>query len=301
MNQFDAPAPHSPNSSVALPGAAVIIVSWNTRPLLKACLRSVFDSLHTLCVEIWVVDNASTDGSAEMVRASFPQVRLFVNDINRGFAAANNQALRQVKARYVVLLNSDTVVPPGALDALVHTMDAHPKASVCGPLLRNLDGTPQVNWARFPGLSSEWSGQLDRSQSPYPLEDFDDPSKCAQMNPFLVDWVGGACFVVRQNRIAEVGNLDEGYFMYSEETDWCRRFIAQGGDVLLVPSVFVTHLGSGSSRAVPHESRRQLWRSRLRFYRKMYGPFGALPASTLATARYLLSPLRRARPMRVVG
>lgn len=288
-------------ASGLVPDLAVVIVSWNTRQLLDACLRSVFDSLQTARAEVWVVDNASTDGSPEMVRAAYPQVTLLVNDANRGFAIANNQALRRAKARYFLLLNSDTIVPSGALDALISAMDAHPEASVCGPLLLNADGSVQVSWARFPGVGSELSGQLDRSQSPYPMPDFDDPAKRAAMQPFPVDWVGGACFLVRADRMAQVGLLDEDYFMYSEETDWCRRFIAQGGKVLLVPSVTVTHLGGGSSRAVPRETRQRMWRSSLRFYRRTYGPLGALPAALVATARYLLSPLRAAKPERASG
>lgn len=280
---------------------AVVIVSWNTQQLLDNCLRSLFDSLQNLSMGVWVVDNASTDGSAEMVRADYPQVKLIVNNTNLGFARANNQALRQANARYLLLLNSDTVVPPNAIDTLIKTMDAHPEAAVCGPLLLNTDGSVQINWARFPDVGSEFSGQLDRSQSPYPLEDFSDPVKRAAMKPFPVDWVGGACFLVRSDRASQVGYLDEDYFMYSEETDWCHRFIAQGDKVLLVPSATVTHLGGGSSRAVPRESRKQLWHSSLRFYRKRYGLLGALPASLVATARYLLSPLRRTKPEGISG
>jgi N-acetylglucosaminyl-diphospho-decaprenol L-rhamnosyltransferase len=267
---------------------SVVIVSYNTRDLLRDCLRSIFDSLCELSVAVWVVDNASADGSAAMVAAEFPHVRLLARDDNLGFARANNLALKQASGRYLLLLNPDTLVPPGALDGLVAAMDAHPEASVCSPLLLNADGSPQWCWARFPGWKSELTGRLDLSQSPYPLADFADPAKRAAMEPFAADWVGGACFLVRRSAMEAVGLLDEGYFMYSEETDWCCRFRAAGGLVLLVPSVTVTHLGGQSSQAVPVATRRRMYQSSVRFYRKRYGALGSLLPVALAAARYAL-------------
>jgi GT2 family glycosyltransferase len=272
---------------------SVVIVNWNTRRLLEDCLSSLFDSLKGVRTEVHVVDNASSDDSVAMVRERFPQVRLTVNPDNRGFAVANNQALRECAGRYLLLLNSDTVVPPGVPDALVSAMDERPDAAVCSPLLLNADGSPQICWSRFPGLTSELRGELDRGQSPYPLADYADPARRAEMPPFPVDWVGGACFLVRASDADAVGLMDESYFMYSEETDWCLRFRRAGRAVLLVPSVTVTHLGGGSSRAVPLATRERIWRSGLRFYGKAYGPVGALPARFVATARFLLFHVKR--------
>lgn len=273
---------------------AIVIVSWNTRQLLDDCLRSTFESFRGgLRTVVWVVDNASADGSAEMVRSKYPQARLIANTENVGFAIANNQAIREVSARYVLLLNSDTIVPPGALDSLVAVMEDHTLAGVCSPLLLNADGSPQICWARFPGLSSELSGALDRGQSPYPLADFADTTRRTAMTPFEVDWVGGACFLVRADALGSIGLLDESYFMYSEETDWCLRFRNAGYHVLLAPSITVTHLGGASSRVVPLATRQRIWRSGLRFYRKAYGPVGSLPAQAVATARYYLFHLKR--------
>jgi GT2 family glycosyltransferase len=283
-----APERSEPVRETVAPPLSVVIVSYNTRDLLRACLRSVFDSLRGLSVEVWVVDNASTDGSAAMVAAEFPAVHLEARDNNLGFARGNNLALRQASGRYLLLLNPDTVVPPGALDALIAVMEAHPEASVCSPLLLNADGSPQWCWARFPGWKSELSGRLDLSQSPYPLADFADPAKRVTMQPFTVNWVGGACFLVRRSAMETVGLLDEGYFMYSEETDWCARFTAAGGKVLLVPTVTITHLGGQSSRAVPVATRRRMYQSSVRFYRKRYGVLGSLLPVALATARYAL-------------
>jgi len=274
---------------------SVLIVSWNTRALLADCLRSIYAGDPQ--AEIWVVDNASTDGSADMVRTDFPDVRLIQNRENVGFARANNQALAEASGRYLLLLNPDTIVPPGALTTLVATLDARPDAAGCGPLLRNADGSLQLSWARFPGPKSELTGRLDRSQLPYPLSELTDPARRAFLAPFAVDWVGGACLLLRADALHHVGLLDEGFFMYSEETDLCYRLSRAlglgAGKILLVPTIAVTHLGGQSSRAVPRETRRRLFRSAVRLYRRIYGlsPTG-IAAITLAWGRYLLSPLR---------
>jgi GT2 family glycosyltransferase len=285
-------------NEIALPknDIDVIIVSWNTKDMLRDCLESVTHSQEPVTKNIWVVDNASSDGSAAMVTELFPHVKLIQNEANSGFAVANNQVLRIANGRYHLLLNSDTIVPPNTLPALVAVMDANPDTAVCSPLLLNADGSPQWCWAKFPNARSEWSGTLDRTQSPYPLTDFSDSQKRTAMKPFPVDWVGGACFLVRADA-EKVGLLDESYFMYSEETDWCRRFQQAGYKTLLVPSVTVTHLGGGSSRAVPKTTRQRMYRSSLRFYRTHYGIFGSILPASVATARYLLSPLRRNRSL----
>jgi hypothetical protein len=270
---------------------SVVIVSWNTCKLLEDCLRSVYASFQGVRAEVWVVDNASSDDSVAMAQQQFPQTRLIVNSDNRGFAVANNQALVQCAGRYLLLLNSDTVVPVGALDALVAVMDTHPEVGVCGPLLLNADGSPQLNWARFPGLASEMRRGQDRSQSPYPIEDFASATKRAAMQPFVVDWIGGACFMVRHSAVESVGLLDEGYFMYSEETDWCHRWSQAGWKTLLAPQITVTHLGGQSSSAVPIATRTRMWRSSLRLYRKMYGPVQSAFPCLLASARYYLARL----------
>ena len=157
---------------------SVVIVSWNTRHLLEDCLASVLASLKTspdLSVEIFVADNDSKDGSAEMVRLDFPEVKLIETGGNLGFARANNFALRQAKGKFWLLLNSDTLVPAGALEGLVSALEKHPDAAVAGPILLNADGSLQASWARFPGFSSELSGALDRSQAPKTVEEMERP------------------------------------------------------------------------------------------------------------------------------
>ncbi len=276
---------------------SIVIVSWNTCQLLRDCLSTVFSSLQSspgLIAEVFVADNNSADGSPQMVLAEFPQVKLIQTGANLGFAKGNNLALKQCQGRFYLLLNSDTLVPDGSLAGLVSALEKRPEAAVAGPLLLNADGSVQVSWARFPGLASELSGSLDRSQSPYPLETFDDPEARKSLEPFVCDWVGGACFLVRaETATGPLSGLDEKIFMYAEETEWCLRFARAGYKTLLVPGVEVTHLGGGSSGAVPTKTRQRMWRGSLYFYRRALGPVGMLPVGFVATARLLLSPLRR--------
>nr|WP_309693337.1 glycosyltransferase family 2 protein [Armatimonas sp.] len=269
---------------------SIVIVSWNTKELLRACLASI----QGVDAEVFVADNASTDGSAELVETEFPGVTLIRTGANLGFARANNLALKQATGRYWLLLNSDTLVPKGALEALVVALDSHPEAAVAGALLLNNDGTLQKSWARFPDLKSELSGTLDRSQCPYSDAQLSVEATRKTLAPFTCDWVGGAVFGVRATAAQQAGLLDEAFFMYSEETEWCYRLkYVTGGTTLLVPTSVVVHLGGGSSRAVPKATRKRMWRSSLRFFGLTKGPIAGLLPSAIATGRYLLSPLRR--------
>jgi GT2 family glycosyltransferase len=286
---------------------SIIIVSWNTRDLLDLCLGCVYACVNQagerghLQAEVWVIDNGSSDGSAVMVRRRYPDVHLIHNKENVGFARANNQALRAARGRYLLLLNSDALVTPSALADLVTVMDAHPEAAVCSPLLLNADNTPQFCWARFPGLKSELTGGVDRSQSPYPMEAFARPDT-SMLAPFVADWVGGACFLVRAEAALSVGLLREDFFMYSEETEWCHRFARAGWKTLLAPAVRVTHLGGQSSKAVPRATRARMFHSRLRLYRILHGPAGSVAPALVATLRFLLFSLKqRLHPSRWGG
>lgn len=275
---------------------SIVIVSWNTRDLLDRCLASVFADLRRspgFTAEVWVVDNASSDGSPALVRERYPEARLRENRENIGFARANNQALAEASGRCFLLLNSDTVVGEGTLRQVVAAMEARPRAAVAGPLLLNADGSVQHSWARFPGLASEFSGRLNRAQSPYPLAAFEEARQRAEMEPFVVDWVGGACFFVRAAAAAQVGLLDDRFFMYCEETEWCHRFRRAGWETLLVPTCVVTHLGGQSSKAVPTATRRRMYLSSVRLYRILYGRLRALGPVWVATARFALSHCKR--------
>jgi len=263
-----------------MPDVSVIVVNWNTRALLERCLASVFETSGDLSLEVIVVDNASTDGSAAMVRERFPEARLIVNPENVGFARANNQGLRVSAGRYQLLLNSDTVVWPGALARMIAFMDEHPCVGVLGAELRNPDGSLQPSWAAFPSLLSEICGRNFRVRRPYPGSE-----------AFRVDWVGGACLMVRREAADQVGLLDEAIFMYTEETDWCYRLARGGWEIVYLPGACVTHLGGGSSRNSSLRSLLALYASKMYFFRKHYGRGMALALKVGLLARTAVQTL----------
>lgn len=245
------------------PDLSVIIVNWNTRQLLLDCLHSLAAAAPQHQLEVIVVDNASHDDSVAAVHTAFPTVRVIENLANRGFAAANNQAIAQSRGRYVLLLNSDTVATPGALDDLVTFADAHPEVGVVGAQLLNADGTLQPSWAAFPSLRSELLGKNLRVRRPY--------AEHTAGAAYAVDWVGGAALLARRAAVAQAGLLDEHYFMYSEETDWCYRIKQCGWQICYLPTARVVHFGGQSSRQASLRMKTELYRSKLRFFEQHYG------------------------------
>jgi len=253
---------------------SIIIVSWNTRDLLATCLASIYSSPPPGEFDVWVVDNASTDGSPALVHERFPQVRLIENEKNLGFAAANNQGLRASRGRYALLLNSDAAAPPGALGAMLRFMDEHPQAGAAGPKLVNPDGSFQASFARFPTLRSEFgllTGLARWSIGPYAPSPRPQPGETARR----VDWVAGAALIVRREAIEQVGLMDESYFLYSEETDWCWRLWRGGWPVWYLPEVEVVHHAGASSRQRSVQTYGLLYESKLRFFARHYGGWAA--------------------------
>jgi N-acetylglucosaminyl-diphospho-decaprenol L-rhamnosyltransferase len=262
----------------------VIIVSWNVRDLLHRCLHSlvaearpsgqelslwVGDSL----VEIVVVDNASADGSVGMIRDEFPEIRLVVNDENRGFTAANNQGLALGRGRQLLLLNPDTEVLGDALPTMLRYVDAHPAVGALGPRLRYPDGSLQSSRRRFPTFATalvestvvqEWWGD-NRILRRYYMADTPDDA----IQP--VDWVVGACLLVRREAYEQVGGLDEGFFMYSEEMDWCHRIKDAGWEVVYLPTATVVHHEGKSSEQVVPARHIHFQSSKVRYFRKHHG------------------------------
>ncbi len=257
-----------------IPDVAAIIVNWNTCALLADCLRSVAANSDGLSVRTIVVDNASADGSALMVRTSFPDVTLLALSENLGFVGGNNRAYAQVgaDARYVLLLNPDAALRPGSLQTLIAWMDAHPDVGACGPLTLNTDGTLQPSWTRFPTVWGEMHGRHDRHLGTR-VPPLDAQTLRGVPGAARVDWVSGACLLVRNAAlINDLGGVlfDPAFQMYSEETDLCYRLSRAGWPTFFVPQAEVVHHYGQSSRQAPLRTFRLLYRSKLLFFRKHY-------------------------------
>jgi len=243
-------------------GLSIAVVSWNTRDLLLDCLQSVYETLDDVAFEVLVVDNASTDGSLTAVRENFPSARRIANRENLGFSRANNQAIRQSRGRLVLLLNSDARLTGDAARQLVGLMEAREDLGIVGPCLMYPDGRPQVDHGPLPSLASEiWSlAGLDKLRVRQPPE----------VEPVETGKVSGACLVARRQMLQEIGLLDEGYFMFSEEIDLCYRARQAGWKVMYLPSAQVIHWGGGSTGLTP-ERYLMLYRSKVRYFAKHYG------------------------------
>jgi GT2 family glycosyltransferase len=248
------------------------IVNWKTPDLLEKCLSSIGrDICHedNSQVEILVVDNASNDGSVELLRERFPKVNLIENQKNLGFARACNQIIRQSSGRYILLLNSDTEVLPGATEAMIHFMQDHPQSGACGPRLLNTDGTLQPSCFRMLTPARElWRLLfLDRlvRRATYPMNAWNT------LTPRRVEALTGACLLLRRSVLDAVGPFDEDYFLYTEEVDLCYRLADAGWELWWVPQARIVHEGGASSRQVEETAYLQLYRSKLQFYRKHGG------------------------------
>lgn len=253
---------------------SISIVSWNTRDLLDQCLRSVCETTDGIEYEVIVVDNASADGSAEMVRERYPQAGLAANRENVGFVRANNQAFDVANGRHFLLLNPDTICLGDALATLVRFLDSRPDAGAVGPLVLNEDRTLQHSWARFPTLWGEVIGRLDRRlESGEPGPETADETRA--LGAFEAQWIGGCCLMVRREAAEQIGLLDESLFMYSEETDWCLRLRRAGWGVWVEPRAEIVHFGAQSTKQIPAETARILRKSKAAFFAKHYGrPYG---------------------------
>lgn len=271
---------------------SIIIVSWNTRELLDQCLASVFAEPFDGTLEVWVVDNASTDGSPEMVQARYPQVRLIRNDSNPGFSGANNQAIRQAGGKYVLLLNPDTKVIPGALNTLVRFMQASPSTGAAGARLLNPDGSLQDSCFPSPTLFREF-WRLFHLDTLVPLGVY--PVKTwSTEHPRTVDTLLGACLLLRRETLDQVGLLDEDYFMYTEEVDLCHRVKKGGWQLHWVPEAQVVHYGGQSTKQISEKMFFQLYLSKIQYFRKNHGRLAAqiykLVVLSAAVGRLLLVP-----------
>jgi N-acetylglucosaminyl-diphospho-decaprenol L-rhamnosyltransferase len=256
------------------PDISIIILSWNVRDLLRACLRSL--PLNDPKLEVIVVDSGSADGSAELVRDEFPTVQLVASRENLGYSRGNNLGLARARGRYLFVLNPDTVVLPGSLEAMCAYMDANPHVGVLGPQLLWPDRSVQPTRRRFPTLAtaffeSTWLQPL----APRRLLDryyaADLPADAAH----AVDWMVGAALFVRRAAYVQVGGLDEGFFMYSEELDWLRRMQTAGWQSVYFPAAQVVHYEARSSTQVPAATHIRFNTSKVRYFRKYHGTLAA--------------------------
>jgi hypothetical protein len=246
------------------PALSIIIVSYNTARVLRGCLASLLAAAPALPLEVLVIDNASTDGSAAMVARDFPTVRLLPNSTNVGFARACNQGIAASSAPLLLLLNPDTFIPPGALAGLLGFVRAYPDAGACSPLLLTPDGSAQA--FAFGGDPTP-AYLLRRGLLRLLLGRSLHPWRLSYVR--AVDWVSGACLLVRRAAIEQAGLLDEQFFLYFEDVDWCLRIRRQGWRVYYVPQVAIIHAG-GRSLARNPAARHAYTHSLARFYHKHY-------------------------------
>jgi hypothetical protein len=236
---------------------SIIIVSFNARADLDRCLASIEAAPPAAPCEILVVDNQSTDGSADVARRR-PAVRVIEMGANVGFARANNAGIRASTGRLLLLLNSDTLVPPGAIDALVAKLDGHPEVAVVGPRLVNGHGQAELSFGSMISPLNELRQQRRTRET----------IERMTREPRYPDWVSGACLLVRRADAEAVGLLDERFFMYTEDVDFCASLRERGRRVLFTPEVEVVHLGGRSAASAPAATEDAYRRSHLAFYEK---------------------------------
>jgi hypothetical protein len=251
---------------------SVIIVSWNAREHLINCLDSLSNP-DGYTQEVIVVDNGSTDGSCEATASHFPWVQLIRNDKNLGFSQANNIGMGHSSGRYLCLINSDVIVGRISIRHLVEFMDLHPEVGLAGPRLLNADGTVQYNCGRFPGI---WNNLCQTLGLNYVF-----PKSAFFSEPFMtywshdenrsVDFITGAFWIIRKAALTDTGLLDEDFFFYAEDIDWCRRFHKKGWDVMLCSQAQAVHFREGSSKQAPIRFYLELHRADLLYWQKHHG------------------------------
>lgn len=251
---------------------SIIIVNWNTRDVLHDCVASIYTQAKGIEFEVLVIDNASNDGSVEMVKKKFPQVILIENTENRGFAAANNQGIAIAEGRYVLLLNSDTVILNNAISKTVSFAESHPEAASLGCRVLNPDRSLQPTCFMFPSILNMLLATTFLYKL-FPKSKFFGRERMTwwhRDNVKEVDVVTGCFVLVRREAIEQIGLMDEQFFMYAEETDWCYRFKQAGWKILFTPGTEIIHLGGQSSKGIRVDMLIRLRISILQFMKKHY-------------------------------
>ncbi len=266
---------------------SIVIVNWNVRDLLSDCLQSIAANSGALDLEVIVVDSASQDGSSQMVREQFPWVKLIESDQNLGYPRGNNLGILAAGGRNILILNPDTLILGNALEVMVSFVDEHIDVGALGPQLLNGDGSVQSSRRRFPSLitglfESTWlealapPGLLEKY---YALDLADDEEND-------VEWLTGACLMIPRRVLDHVGLFDEGYFMYSEELDLCKRINDAGWRILYLPEAKVVHLVGRSSEQAVTARHVNFQQAKLRYFRKHHGRFAAATLRALLLFNY---------------
>ena len=250
-----------------IPDLSVVLVCWNNKNYLEPCLDSLYDGNMRSRFDVVVVDNGSTDGSQDMLKDRFPEVKIIQNDHNTGLGRASNQGIEATQGRYVLLLNNDTLVDGPSLDAMVEFMDENSKAGAVGGRLINPDGSFQAADSKFPSLSEEFLIATRLGTLFWP--NFPDRTFATEVKP--ADWLGSACLLLRREALNKIGLLDEQYFIYGDEADLQYRLKKAGWKVYYLPNVITVHYGGRSMDR--WRRRKMVYRGKMLFFRKNYGPF----------------------------
>jgi GT2 family glycosyltransferase len=276
-----------PDRTPEHPHLSIIIISWNTRDFLADCLRSILDNPPKFTYEIIVVDSASEDGTVVMLNAEFPTVRLLAQAQNIGFVRGNNIGFTEARGDYLLMLNPDTEIIGTALDTLIDYMTLNPSVGIAGPRTLNSDGSLQSTKRRFPTLltgifESTWLQPF----APRAVLDYFYASEIPDQQSGLVDWVQGSALLFRRAVYRSIGGLDEGFAMYSEETDFCKRAKDAGWAVAYVASAQVIHHGGKSTAQASVRTQVAFQKSKVRYFLKHNGWFAALIVRTVILLNY---------------
>lgn len=247
---------------------SIVIVSYNAKRELEGCLASLANHPPAVSHDITVVDNASADGSVAAVRARWPSVRAIEMPRNAGFAAANNAGIRATDSELILLLNNDTIVPAGAIDRLVERLQATPEAAIAGPRLVDGSGAAELSFGRMMSPPAELRQKFLVALHARGFGPVSRRVERETRREQFVDWVSGACLLVRRRAAEAAGLLDERFFLYTEDVDFCASVRATGGRVLFTPAAEIVHLRGRSRASAPAASRAAYRRSHIAFYEK---------------------------------
>jgi len=269
---------------------SVIIVSWNTKKCLIDCLNSLEDGQQGYAHEIIVVDNASSDGSLEVVEKEYPHVKLIRNEENLGFAKANNIGIAASSGKYLALVNSDIVVLGDCIRRMVAFMDENSSVGMAGPRVLNADRTLQVSCRHFPSVWNNLCQVLGLNYVFPKSAFFSEPlmNYWAHDTERKVDVLSGCFWMVRREALEKIGLLDEDFFIYGEDIDWCKRFQQAGWDVMFYPGAEAIHFGGASSANVPIRFYIEMQKADLQYWRKHYGNLSRLTYWMIILLRQLV-------------